>query len=265
VSGLYDHSSHLVPGQTDSAQHATLMTRRDWRQIVVLYTLLTCAPLFFAYSNFRAYKGDAFSAAVQSVQGTYGVGRSTRFSMEWREFIVHTVDGYAEVHLQLEYGRLPVEPVILPSDYPRYRTTVKQGSTTLHVDVYTNLSQLDFYRLHPAFVSGLVEQFRSPQRVSLPRALWTRMTLLPWQVLDHTWFPGFLPSYDTMTLGRRCFITAINEFPGIPVLAVLVLVPWWLALPVFWLWVVLSVLYVVLPQRAWGWMKALVVRFRHRA
>lgn len=35
--------------------------------------------------------------------------------------------------------------------------------------------------------------------------------------------------------------------------------PAFLALPVFWLWVVLSVLYVVLPQRAWAWMTAVLV------
>lgn len=35
----------------------------------------------------------------------------------------------------------------------------------------------------------------------------------------------------------------------------LLITPSFLALPVFWLWVVLSVLYVVLPQRAWEWVK----------
>jgi|SRR5450756_474099 len=48
----------------------------------------------------------------------------------------------------------------------------------------------------------------------------------------------------------------------------LLITPSFLALPVFWLWVVLSVLYVVVPQRAWLWMKSSVVRgwkrVRHR-
>jgi hypothetical protein len=47
-------------------------------------------------------------------------------------------------------------------------------------------------------------------------------------------------------------------------LLVLLIVPRFLALPVFWLWVVLSIMYVVLPPRAWGWMKAAVVRPRQR-
>jgi len=40
----------------------------------------------------------------------------------------------------------------------------------------------------------------------------------------------------------------------------LLITPSFLAFPVFWLWVVLSVLYVVLPQRTWLWMKSSVVR-----
>ena len=43
-------------------------------------------------------------------------------------------------------------------------------------------------------------------------------------------------------------------------LLVLLIIPHFLALPVYWLWVVLSALYVVLPVRAWGWLKAVVVR-----
>jgi hypothetical protein len=38
-------------------------------------------------------------------------------------------------------------------------------------------------------------------------------------------------------------------------LLVLLIIPRFLALPIYWLWVVLSILYVVLPARAWTWMK----------
>jgi len=41
-------------------------------------------------------------------------------------------------------------------------------------------------------------------------------------------------------------------------LLLMVITPFRLALPVFWLWVVLSVLYVVLPSRAWKGMKAIM-------
>ena len=257
MSGLYENPPPLIPDQTTSGQHATPMTRRNWRQVVVIYTLLVCTPLFFAYSNFRAHGGDAFSAVVQSVQGTYGVGRSTWFSTEWRETIVHTADGYAQVHLQLEYGRGPVASVIMQDPYPRYRTTVEGRNATLHIDVDTNLSQSAFSQLHPTFVSRLVNQSKAPPRVSLIEALRERMELLPWYVIEHTHFPGMV---DIAPLGVNCALAAILGAPGLPILALLVLVPSWLVLPVFWVWVILSVLWVVLPQRVWGWIKTGVVR-----
>jgi hypothetical protein len=41
--------------------------------------------------------------------------------------------------------------------------------------------------------------------------------------------------------------------PGWLILPLLILAPSWLVLPVFWMLVTLGILYVVLPQRAWGW------------
>ena len=40
---------------------------------------------------------------------------------------------------------------------------------------------------------------------------------------------------------------------SVPILLLLLIIPHFLALPVYWLWVVLSALYVVLPSRAWKW------------
>jgi hypothetical protein len=256
VSGLYEDPPHLIPDQTTEShhRHTAHMTKRTWRQVVVIYTLLVCAPLFFAYSNFRGHGGDAFSAVVQSVQGTYGIGRSTWFSTEWREEIASSVEEYVQLHLQLSYGKSPIESVITPRAYHRYRTTVERPSSAFYVDVDTNLSQSDFYYLYPELVQAVVNQFTTPRRGSLFGVLWTRVELLPYHVISHTWFAIF-PGYDMIDVGGQCFLAAMKQFPGIPILAMLVLVPSWLALPTFWLWVVLSVLYVVLPPRAWGWMK----------
>lgn len=48
-------------------------------------------------------------------------------------------------------------------------------------------------------------------------------------------------------------------------LLLMYLTPSFLAFPVFWLWVVLSALYVVLPEGAWGWMKDRVKLLRKSA
>jgi hypothetical protein len=46
----------------------------------------------------------------------------------------------------------------------------------------------------------------------------------------------------------------------LPFFLLMLITPSFLALPIFWLWVVLSVLYVVLPPRAWAGMRGAVVR-----
>ena len=56
------------------------------------------------------------------------------------------------------------------------------------------------------------------------------------------------------------FLSPYTPMLGPYYLLILLITPPFLAFPIFWLWVLLSVLYVVLPQRAWGWMKAEVVR-----
>jgi hypothetical protein len=65
--------------------------------------------------------------------------------------------------------------------------------------------------------------------------------------------------------GRWNLIASSNILPALifpfasmtalPCFLLMLITPSFLALPVFWLWVVLSVLYVVMPQKAWGWMR----------
>jgi hypothetical protein len=259
VSGIRSIPPHLIPDQTTEGQHTTHMTKRTWRQVVVIYTLLVCAPLFFAYSNFRGHGGDAFSAVVRSLQGEGGRGWSTLSYSVWEETIASSEGEYTRMNLLLVYGEMPSESAYPPPDppdfYHRYRTTVEQSSSVLYVDVETHLAELDFDLLHHGLVERIVDQFKTPPRVSLVEALRTRVELLPYVV--HNIILSF---WDFVSTRDACTIAAILGGPGLPILAVLVLVPSWLALPTFWLWVVLSVLYVLLPPRAWGWMRAAVVQ-----
>lgn len=47
-------------------------------------------------------------------------------------------------------------------------------------------------------------------------------------------------------------------------LLLMIVTPSRLAFPIFWLWVVLSVVYVVLPSRTWAWLKTAVARGRRK-
>jgi hypothetical protein len=179
---------------------------------------------------------------VRSLQGEGGRGWSTLSYSVWEETIASSEGEYTRMNLLLVYGEMPSESAYPPPDppdfYHRYRTTVEQSSSVLYVDVETHLAE-----------------FKTPPRVSLVEALRTRVELLPYVV--HNIILSF---WDFVSTRDACTIAAILGGPGLPILAVLVLVPSWLALPTFWLWVVLSVLYVLLPPRAWGWMRAAVVQ-----
>ncbi|MBA4364840.1 MAG: hypothetical protein C0398_02395 [Coprothermobacter sp.] len=71
--------------------------------------------------------------------------------------------------------------------------------------------------------------------------------------------------YSTISNGRWNLIDSSNIllaliFPfasmtALPCFLLMLITPSFLALPVFWLLGVLGLLYVVLPQRAWGWAK----------
>lgn len=56
------------------------------------------------------------------------------------------------------------------------------------------------------------------------------------------------------------FLSPYAPMLGPYYLLILFISPHSLALPVFWLWVVLSILYVVLPARAWKWMRDAILR-----
>ena len=75
--------------------------------------------------------------------------------------------------------------------------------------------------------------------------------------------PTFLGPLTDQNMPLLLLYMVVSQYSLLtgPYFVLLLLVaPSFLALPVFWLWVVLSVLYIVLPQRAWGWMKSSLVR-----
>ena len=67
---------------------------------------------------------------------------------------------------------------------------------------------------------------------------------------------GWLGAYSNSLLSfPYSYLVVYGNMVGPYFLLLMLITPPFLALPVFWLWMVLSVLYVVMPQKAWGWMK----------
>lgn len=90
-------------------------------------------------------------------------------------------------------------------------------------------------------------------------------TTLSWKeatAVQLRWLPSLVGHYvgligiDYAFVYLQMAVRFLVILPGFLPLLLLVLSPSWLALSVFWLWVVLSVLiilYVVLPEKARGW------------
>ena len=105
------------------------------------------------------------------------------------------------------------------------------------------------------FLNILKSSIRYPDRSLLGKmlGLYDRFVTLPS-------FVGPLADYSTPLMLLLVAIKNWSLLASPYFLLLMVITPSGLALPVFWLWAVLSVLYVVLPQRAWGWIKAEVVQ-----
>jgi hypothetical protein len=69
-------------------------------------------------------------------------------------------------------------------------------------------------------------------------------------------FLGPLTDQNMPLLLLYMVVSQYSLLTGPYFLLLLLITPSFLALPVFWPWVVLSVLYVVLPPRAWKWLAA---------
>lgn len=76
--------------------------------------------------------------------------------------------------------------------------------------------------------------------------------------------PPFANDYDSLAAIPWALVQFYAPLTGPFFLLLLLVIPHFLAVPVYWLWVVLSVVYVVLPSRTWAWLKTAVARGRRK-
>ena len=235
--------------------------RRYLVKALIVYTLVVCTGFLFAYAEFRACGGDAFSAVVVSLPGIRGSRWSRPPTMTWQQSVRWGAadDEVAALMLTLSYGRrsnvLPDSPQSWadPSGRVWYtrRVTAEGSRFTLCIDVNTTLSEQAFESRYPGLLAGIVREVKSPPRLSLFRTLYTRVALIPTLAVNvYTIFPG-----GAIASGLNDLVAVIAGLPGWLILPLLILAPSRLVLPVFWMLVIFGILYVLLPQRAWGWIK----------
>lgn len=237
------------------------MSKRHYLpKAIIVYTLVVCTGFLFAYAEFRACGGDGFSAVVVSLPGTRGNVWSLPSVLAWEQTVSKgapdAYDGFSALRLTLSYGRqlhvLP-SPESVPShddigrDWFSRRVTEEGRRFTLCIDVKTRLSDQAFEERYPGLLARIVRGVENPPRTSLFGTLNTRVALVPDLSYNrYAIFPG-----GATAVGLNKLAAVVVGLPGWVILRLLIVVPCWLVLPVFWTLVTSGILYVLLPQSAW--------------
>jgi hypothetical protein len=104
---------------------------------------------------------------------------------------------------------------------------------------------------HGSFFQVWTKDYNSYSFLPFTDKLWSLFT-------KYVTLPTFLGPLTDQNMPLLWFCVVIQQYSllfGPYFLLLLLVTPFFLALPIFWLWVVLSMLYVVLPLRAWRWMR----------
>lgn len=243
---------------------ASMSRKQRWAKIIIVYALVVCTGFLFAYAEFRACGGDGFSAVVLSLPGTRGSVWSRPSVVTWEQTVSEgapdAYDGFSSLTLTLSYGRqlhvLPsLEPLPSRDDLGRAwysrRITEEGRRFTICIDVRTRLSDQAFEERYPGLLASIVQRVENPPRSPLFSTLRARVALVPDLCYNrYAIFPG-----GATAVGLNKLASVVVGLPGWVVLPLLIVVPSWLVLPVFWALVTSGILYVLLPSRAWNWMR----------
>lgn len=247
---------------------APMNQRKRWMKVIIVYTLIVCTGFLivctgflFAYAEFRACGGDGFSAVAASLPGAPGNVWSRPSVVTWEQRLSEgapdAYDEFSSLTLTLSYGRqIHVLPPfeLLPShddlgrDWYSRRITEEGQRFTLCLDVRTRLSDQAFEDRYPGLLAGTIHRVENPLLFGTPRASVALVHAL--SINRYSIFPG-----GAIAVGLNELASMVVGLPGWVVLPLLIVVPSWLVLPVFWASVTSAILYILLPSRAWRWMR----------
>jgi hypothetical protein len=228
-----------------------------WMKGIIVYTLIVCTGMLFVYAQFRACGGDGFSAVVTSLPGERGSVWYQPSVVTWEQRLSEgapdAYDAYSSLTLTLSYGRQlhvppPLDPPPSHDDLGRAwyfrRITAEGQRSTLCIDVKTRLSDQAFEECYPGLLDSIVQGIENHPLSGTLRA---KIALI--SAFSITIFPA-----GAATVGLSELASMVVELAGWVILPLLIVVPSWLVLPVFWALVISGILYV-LPSRAWKWTK----------
>jgi hypothetical protein len=145
----------------------------------------------------------------------------------------------------------------VPGRPERLVATVTRGKTTLrfYIETYPEQSEEEFNKEHSSLVNSIVRRFTDQSPMSWQESIAVQRRWLP-SLVGHFVAFYFLPNPVYML---QLIVQSVLMLPGFVPLALLVVSPSWLALPVFWLlWIIPSLLYILSPQRVRTWTRTAV-------
>lgn len=246
--------------EKEIAVAATLEKRARVRwgiKIWLICAMLFCTGKLYAYANFRSVKGEMFLNAINSTPAILYLKTANTWAIEEGEDIFRDKDFYAPYSVSGRYvycwgSNINAAMAYYRTDYPESPvTTVVHEKTMLNIYVQkynsprTEEDAKKSADLLAAAIKRMVNQNDMTWAASLVAQLRQLHSLAAYIV-------GFYaPEFAIQVI--PILVQSMIRLPSIVPLLLLVLSPSWLAIPVFWLWLVLSVLWVVLPPKAWKW------------
>ncbi len=252
-------------GHSETATH---LRHGIWRaapcllRVAVLISLMLCSSSLFAYAHFRSVRGETFLRAigrspmilVTEFKDTWGleayedliVDRNEHFNpyLVSAHYIFWWGD-YAD-HAMLEYSKTVSGDELL---------SVANGQTVVAVYIQTYFQPpSDDFRARTAMaLEDVRKRFTSEQQMSWLQGV---VSQTRWGIrsIAGVWLARFVTTdSDAPLMILEALTGVLLTWAGIAPLLLLVLSPPWLAVPFFWLWVGLAILYVLMPPKTWKW------------
>jgi len=257
---MIDHDWPSIDKEVAVAAALEKRARIRWLiKIWLVCAMLFCTGKLYAYANFRSVKGEMFLNAIDSTPAILYLKTGNTWAIEAGEDIFRDKDFYAPYHVSSRYvycwgSHIDAAMARYRADYPETPvTTVVHEKTMLSIYVRkfnsprTEEDATKSADLLAAAIKRMVNQNDMTWTTSLVAQLRHLRSLATYMV-------GFYaPEFVAQVI--PIIVHSMISLPSLIPLLILILSPSWLAIPVFWLLAVLSALYVVLPSRAWKWMK----------
>lgn len=231
-------------------------------RVAVLCSLVLCSGSLLAYAHFRTVRGETFLRAI----GRSPMILGTRFENTWG------VEAYEDLLLDRTEQS---NPYLLSAQYifwwganadramAQYGKNVSgnellsvvNGQTVVAVYIQTYFQPpSDEFRARTAMaLEDVRKRLTGEQPMSWLQGI---VSQTRWGIrgVAGVWVSKFVTTdSDALLMILEALAGVMLTWAGIAPLLLLVLSPSWLAVPVFWLWVGLAILYVVMPPRTWKW------------